>query len=621
VFLVLLNKASRLMTRKGEFTGWLYGVARNVCLEALRKRAKRQEEAMLDETEEPVVEEYRPAHEEVLPFLDEELAGLTGVLRQAVVLRYLQNHSEAEAAQRAGCAVGTLSMRASRGIERLRQRLAKRGVALGGAALAGLLTSEASAAVPETLLPSILATVKTAVATTATATGASSTAAMLAKGAMKAMFIAKVKMVAAIAAAVIVTGTAVPVGIAVAQAAGKAAPASTNAPAIGEDAKAMFLRAMVQAKAKDYESASQTIEALLRTYPDEKAIRSEALYWLGDFYSKVENLAAAKRAWEQLNAEFPDSRWGKYGRGRVPDYLVVDLSGGPSASNYPVGYLSAVPSGGWTDEYKTTKLVLRKIPAGTFTMGSPTNELGRSGDETQHTVTVSRAFCLGVFEVTQRQWELVMGNKPSYFTNATCYATRPVERVSYYDIRESTNNRAMSPNWPATNAAHADSFMGKLRAKTGLTGFDLPTESQWEYACRGGTDTALNSGYNLTNPTNDAQMNVVGRDDYNGPSTYGHDQGVATNGGTAAAGSYQANAWGLYDMHGNVFEWCLDWHGTYPGAVTDPKGAASGSNRVLRGGNWMYGASHCRSAFRYSFVGPDYRINGSFGFRAAMTLP
>jgi RNA polymerase sigma factor (sigma-70 family) len=121
VFLVLLNKASRL-TRTGELTGWLYGVARNVCLEALRKRARRQEEAMLDETEEPAVEEYRPAHEEVMPFLDEELAGLTGVLRQAVVLRYLQGYSQAEAARHADCSEVTLSVRASRGIERLRQR-------------------------------------------------------------------------------------------------------------------------------------------------------------------------------------------------------------------------------------------------------------------------------------------------------------------------------------------------------------------------------------------------------------------------------------------------------------------------------------------------------------------
>jgi formylglycine-generating enzyme required for sulfatase activity len=305
------------------------------------------------------------------------------------------------------------------------------------------------------------------------------------------------------------------------------------------------------------------------------------------------------------------------------DYLVIDLSGGPSASNYPVGYLGGVPSGGWTGEHKTTKLVLRKIPAGTFTMGSPKNELGRyekgsTDHETQHTVTLTQTFYLGIFEVTQRQWELVMGNRPSYFTNATCYATRPVEQVSYFDIRENPDNRAMSPNWPVTNAVHADSFMGKLRAKTGVAGFDLPTESQWEYACRAGTDTALNSGYNLTNKESDAQMHVVARYLYNsGGLSAG--QGCETNGGTAAAGTYPANAWGLYDTHGNVFEWCLDWDGTYPGTVTDPKGASSSSYRILRGGCWDYSAYNCRSAYRNN-SDPDYRGSG-VGFRACCAPP
>ena len=100
------------------------------------------------------------------------------------------------------------------------------------------------------------------------------------------------------------------------------------------------------------------------------------------------------------------------------DYLVIDLSGGRNANLYPVTYLTAVPAGGWSDTYKTSKLVLRKIPAGTFSMGSPTNEAERDADETQHAVTLTKAFFIGVFEVTQRQWELVMGSRPSYFNNA-----------------------------------------------------------------------------------------------------------------------------------------------------------------------------------------------------------
>ncbi len=299
------------------------------------------------------------------------------------------------------------------------------------------------------------------------------------------------------------------------------------------------------------------------------------------------------------------------------DYLVIDLGAGPSASSYPVSYLSAVPSGGWTDEYKTTKLVMRRIPAGTFMMGSPTDELGRNSDETQHQVTLTKDFYIGVFEVTQRQWELVMGNRPSYFNNATYYQTRPVEQVSYYDIRENPNNTAISPNWPQSSQVHADSFMGKLRAKTGLGTLDLPTESQWEYACRAGTTAALNSGYNLTNVNSDAHMAAVGRYACNGGS--GYSQGCAPSAGTATAGTYQANQWGLYDMHGNVWEWCLDWYGTYPGAVQNPEGAASGSYRVFRGGSWYYFAGHCRSAYRF-LNDPSYRYYG-LGFRLSRTLP
>jgi formylglycine-generating enzyme required for sulfatase activity len=304
-------------------------------------------------------------------------------------------------------------------------------------------------------------------------------------------------------------------------------------------------------------------------------------------------------------------------------YMVVDLSGGSSAESYPVTYLGAVPPGGWTDEHKTTKLVLRRIPATTpdFTMGSPDGELGRDSDETQHQVTLTSDFYLGVFEVTQRQWELVMGNKPSYFNNATYYQTRPVELVSYFDIREDPNNSDdPAVDWPVNSAVNANSFMGKLRAKTGLSGFDLPTESQWEYACRAGTMTALNSGYNLTSTNSDPRMDVVGRYLHNGGSAYSQD--CAPSAGTAAVGSYLANAWGLYDMHGNVWEGCLDWYDAYPGMVSDPKGPTSGKyeeSRVDRGGCWVNDALNCRSAYRI-YDAPSGQYADS-GFRACCAPP
>ena len=287
------------------------------------------------------------------------------------------------------------------------------------------------------------------------------------------------------------------------------------------------------------------------------------------------------------------------------EYLVVDLSQGPEATSYPVSYLDEAPGGGWPvsswlHEYKTTKLVLRKIPAGVFMMGSPEEELGREPDgmksETQHQVTLTKDFYVGVFEVTQRQWALVMGTWPSWFSNAACRDTRPVENVSYDDIR---GNNAGS-GWPIRKTVDADSFLGRLRAKTGL-GFELPTEAQWEYACRAGTATALNSEKNLTSENQCPNVAEVGRYWYNGGKDQG--AGIDASGGTAMVGSYWPNLWGLYDMHGNVLEWCLDWwdeaSGNSSQPMTNPTGAPDGTQRIIRGGGWGYDAQYCRSAYRW----------------------
>ncbi len=294
-------------------------------------------------------------------------------------------------------------------------------------------------------------------------------------------------------------------------------------------------------------------------------------------------------------------------RAPEPRWCVIDLSGGSAASSYPVTYVTDVPNvpGGFNaDAYKTTNLVLRLVKPsdwadGTFTMGGSCE------------ATLTNAFWIGVFETTQRQWELVAGGRPSYFRRDDGYATRPVEKVSYEMIRGSDAGSM----WPDSGDVDEDSFLGKLRARTGLA-FDLPTEAQWEFACRATTTTDYNNGSDWTDGTSCTNLDPLGRYWFNGGGGGNGNPDCDTSGGTAAVGSYQPNEWGLYDCHGNVDEWCLDWFGDFAASAVEPVGAPSGEKRVLRGGCWIDNAVNCRSTGRIGLT-PDF-VGNYYGFRLCL---
>jgi formylglycine-generating enzyme required for sulfatase activity len=235
------------------------------------------------------------------------------------------------------------------------------------------------------------------------------------------------------------------------------------------------------------------------------------------------------------------------------------------------------------------KLVL--IPKGTFIMGSPIGEEGAyTGEEQQHRVNISKGYYLGVMEVTQEQYEYLMGTNPSHFqkrvirkSDSSIY---PVEWVSWEDAVEFCKRLSDLPE---------EKEAGRV--------YRLPTEAEWEYACRAGSKTAFGFG--------ESAKSLGGYAWFAGNS----------NSQTHPVGEKKPNAWGIYDMHGNVWEWCSDWYGAeYPkGIVGDPAGPREGSYRVARGGSWDDKAAGCRSAVRGGST-PDDRRN-SYGFRVAMSVP
>jgi formylglycine-generating enzyme required for sulfatase activity len=220
-------------------------------------------------------------------------------------------------------------------------------------------------------------------------------------------------------------------------------------------------------------------------------------------------------------------------------------------------------------------LKLRRIAPGTFTMGQPYGE----ADETPHQVTLTKPFSIGVYQVTNAQWKRVMGNVPSHWQDDE----RPVEQVSWEDAGEFCTKLSALP---------AEQKAGRV--------YRLPTEAEWEYACRAGTTTQFSFG------EDESWLGEHGWFDGNSDKQ------------THAVGQKMPNPWGLYDMHGNVLEWCSDWSDEYSKAsATDPPGPSAASARVARGGNCISSAGRCRSAFRYGLE-PSCRIR-YLGFRIVMS--
>lgn len=338
--------------------------------------------------------------------------------------------------------------------------------------------------------------------------------------------------------------------------------------------------------------------------------------------------AEAERV-ERLRREAMEADWGKLSR-LLKLKVVSDAQKREWAAAYIKGYgsdSSKNPHCGDLVQYTMTiPAGWAFIPAGSFVMGSPAGESGRDDDEGPQTrVTISRPFLLKATEVTQGEWKAVMGSNPSNFSS--CGDDCPVEQVTWNDAVEYCNKLSKKENLDQCYDKSGDSYMFR---GVSCRGYRLPTEAEWEYAARAGTTTALyTGGLTIKNTNNGPELDPI--------AWYGGNSGVSYSGGADCSGwsdkqysssscgphpvgKKRPNAWGLYDMLGNVWEWCSDWKDGYSGgSVTDPTGPSTGSTRVFRGGSWGYVAGVVRAACR-SNNAPGGRYD-YLGLRPARSLP
>ncbi|MCL1864829.1 MAG: formylglycine-generating enzyme family protein [Spirochaetes bacterium] len=273
---------------------------------------------------------------------------------------------------------------------------------------------------------------------------------------------------------------------------------------------------------------------------------------------------------------------------------------------------------------KDLKIEMVYIKAGTFMMGSLVTEPGRYDDETQHQVILTNGFYMSKFQVTQKLWKQVMWINPSKFKGDNL----PVENVSWYDAIVFCNKLSIKegfkPVYSISENINPDEWgptpVDKLKAWddvvmiNGANGYRLPTEAEWEYACRAGTASAFNWG--TDNITAD-QANFNAYYPIGSSELYNNSMPGKYKGKTIQVGTFKP-AWGLYDMHGNVYEWCWDWYGAdyySAGPSSDPNGPASGDFRIMRGGSWFSNGQYLRSAYR-NYSAPSNKT-GYIGFRVA----